>query len=96
LPEAPLGFLVPPGRAGVLMRNTFGQWIHYQSLNPELSDATPKRIQDTHKKGREIFVYTVNREEDIQRLFEAGVDGIFTDDPILARNVLERTLRVNR
>jgi len=95
LPEAPLGFLVPPGRAGALMRNIFGRWGNYQSLNPELSDATPKRIQDTHKKGRKIFVYTVNREEDIRRLFEAGVDGIFTDDPILARNVLERTLRFN-
>ncbi len=95
LPEAPLGFLTPPGKTGALLRNTFGRWIQYQSLHPELSDATPKRIQDTHKMGRKIFVYTVNREEDIQRLFEAGVDGIFTDDPILARNVLERTLRFN-
>jgi glycerophosphoryl diester phosphodiesterase len=37
-----------------------------------------------------VLVYTVNHEVEMQRLFSMGVDGIFTDDPILARNVLDK------
>lgn len=96
LPEAPLGFLTLPGWKGSWMRNIAGKLIDYQALHPALSDATPKRIQETHQTGRKIFVYTVNKEEDIQRLFDAGVDGIFSDDPILARNILKSRLHVKR
>jgi glycerophosphoryl diester phosphodiesterase len=40
------------------------------------------------RAGR-VSVYTVNREEEMQRLFALGVDGIFTDDPILAQSALK-------
>jgi glycerophosphoryl diester phosphodiesterase len=30
----------------------------------------------------------VNQRADLQRLFAAGIDGVFTDDPVLARQVL--------
>jgi glycerophosphoryl diester phosphodiesterase len=33
-------------------------------------------------------VYTVNDAEDMRRLFGWGVDGIFTDDPELAKGIL--------
>ena len=32
----------------------------------------------------------MNLAEDMRRLFDLGVDGIFTDDPVLARKVLEQ------
>ena len=40
-----------------------------------------------HRLKRRIHVWTVNAEEDMRRLFDWGVDGIFTDDPQLAVKV---------
>jgi glycerophosphoryl diester phosphodiesterase len=37
--------------------------------------------------NRRIHVWTVNKQEDMRRLFHWGVDGIFTDDPQLAVQV---------
>ena len=50
-------------------------------------------VRSNHRKGRKTFVYTVNTEAEIQRMAAIGVDGIFTDNPLLARNVLETTQR---
>ncbi len=89
LPEAPAGLLAGNGFLGLLARSWPGRWLGYQSLHPELGDVTPGLIASTHQRGKKIFVYTVNREEDMRRMFEMGVDGIFTDDPILAEKVLK-------
>jgi glycerophosphoryl diester phosphodiesterase len=35
-----------------------------------------------------VYVYTVNREEEMWPLYDMGVDGIFTDDPLLAQKTL--------
>lgn len=42
-------------------------------------DATPENIQNIHDRGFKVNVYTVNSQADIERLEQAGVDGIFTD-----------------
>jgi glycerophosphoryl diester phosphodiesterase len=51
----------------------------------ELSRPLIKSFQD-----REImvFTYTVNNQQDILKVAKLGVDGIFTDDPALARRLL--------
>jgi len=91
LPEAPVGLLTHSGWKGALMRALPGFIINYQSLHPELNDATADLIHKAHKQGCKVFVYTVNSEPDIERLFESGVDGIFTDNPLLAKDILLRT-----
>ncbi|OQY92704.1 MAG: hypothetical protein B6D39_04325 [Anaerolineae bacterium UTCFX2] len=91
LPEVPVGLLTPRGWKGALIQSLPGFIIDYQSLHPELTDATAELIQKAQKQSRKVFVYTVNREQDIERLFQSGVDGIFTDDPLLAKNVLAKT-----
>jgi glycerophosphoryl diester phosphodiesterase len=93
LPEVPTGLLTPPGWKGVLMRALPGQLLSYRCLHPELGDVTPQLVQAVHQKGRKVFTYTANKEEDIRRMFHFGVDGIFTDDPVLARGVLEKLRR---
>ncbi len=93
LPEVPIGLITKPGWRGSLMRTIPSLLVDYQSLHPELGDVTPELVQANHQKGRKVIVYTVNKEQDIQRMFEAGVDGIFTDDPQLARSVLEKMRR---
>ncbi|MEW5868654.1 MAG: glycerophosphodiester phosphodiesterase family protein [Chloroflexota bacterium] len=87
LPEAPIGLLALPGTNGSLARSWPGRLLAYQSLHPEKGDVTSALVARTHQRGNKIFVYTVNLEDDMQRLFAQGVDGIFTDDPVLACQV---------
>jgi glycerophosphoryl diester phosphodiesterase len=77
-----------PGAAGWWARSPFGRLIPYQSLHIASKDAKPGLIKRLHRNQRKVFVYTVNFENEMQHLFEMGVDGIFTDDPLLARRVL--------
>jgi glycerophosphoryl diester phosphodiesterase len=89
LPEVPIGLLATRGWFGALARSWLSQVIPYQALHPELHDVTPKLVKRIHRAGRRVCVYTVNQPNDIRYLFALGVDGIFTDDPRLARQTLE-------
>jgi len=44
-----------------------------------------------HRLKRRIHVWTVNPAEDMRRLFHFGVDGIFTDDPLLAVRIRQES-----
>jgi glycerophosphoryl diester phosphodiesterase len=87
LPQVPAGLLALPGLGGAWARSRFGQWVPHQALHPELRDVTPRLVQRIHRSRRRIHVYTVNFRQDMERLFALGVDGIFTDDPLLALQV---------
>ena len=89
MPEIPLGLLAFPYLLGAPARSWIGRrWVDYQALHPALMDAKPRLIRKAHKWGKRVHVYTVNLRHDMLRLFQAGVDGIFTDDPLLALQVL--------
>jgi len=38
-------------------------------------------VKDAHMRGLKVFAYTVNHSDDIQRMHEMGVDGVFTNYP---------------
>jgi glycerophosphoryl diester phosphodiesterase len=63
--------------------------IHYQALHPEKGDVTRALVESAHQRNQRIHVYTVNGATEMQRLVEMGIDGIFTDDPVLARQNLK-------
>ncbi len=46
-------------------------------------------IKAAHKKDVAIHVWTINEKEKMEWLIDLGVDGIFTDDPKLLREVLQ-------
>lgn len=48
-------------------------------LSAEFLD--PRMIADAHAHDRRVHVYTVNQPEEMLRLHELGVDGVFTDFP---------------
>ena len=87
LPEVPRGLITIKGRWGAWERSFGFNFGNYDALHPYLGDVTAQQVQRVHKLGRRINVWTVNREEDMQRLFSWGVDGILTDDPQLAVRV---------
>jgi glycerophosphoryl diester phosphodiesterase len=91
LPNVPLGLLALSGFPGILARN-LGIISPYQALHPEVKDTNRKLINKYHKRGFRIHSYTVNNFETMKMFFQLGVDGIFTDDPILAQNALSSAI----
>jgi len=90
LPEVPRGLLALGGWMGVWARSFAFAFGDYAALHPQWKDAGPRTVGRVHRLRRRIYVWTANHADDIVRLKELGVDGIFTDDPQLALHVLGR------
>jgi glycerophosphoryl diester phosphodiesterase len=68
--------------------------VPYQAFQvPETSGATrvvtPRFVELAHKSGIAVQVWTVDEPEDIRRLLEWGVDGIISDRPDVAAEVVK-------
>jgi glycerophosphoryl diester phosphodiesterase len=61
-----------------------------EAINPWLGLATRELLASAHAEGLAVYVFTANREEDMRRLLELGVDGLFTDYPDRLRALLPR------
>lgn len=59
------------------------------SYNPDHRTLTKEQVDKAHHKGLRIFTYTVNSVDDAKGCFDMGVDGVFTDDPVLLRGVMK-------
>ncbi len=88
LPETPVAILALPGIAGFINRSWFGRRIAPKIVHPFHTDVGLSYIRKQHHIGRRVHTWTVNEREVIRNLFLAGIDGIFTDDPKLAREAL--------
>jgi glycerophosphoryl diester phosphodiesterase len=51
---------------------------------------TEKFVRMAHEKNIVVHVWTINDETTMNYLLDLGVDGIFTDQPALLREVLEK------
>ncbi|MBE9504662.1 MAG: glycerophosphodiester phosphodiesterase [Proteobacteria bacterium] len=51
------------------------------SIHPSLQITTKKLVDEIHRQGMKVFVWTVNEEKDIARTKEINVDGCFSDYP---------------
>ena len=90
LPAVPVGLLAQPGKSGMWARSWLGGLVPHEALHPEKGDATSSLIHKNHHNGKRVYVYTVNQPTEMQHLFQIGVDGIFTDDPLIALQVREQ------
>ncbi len=52
------------------------------------TNLTKNLIEQVHEQGKEIYVWTVNNSENIQKMKEMGVDNVITDDVELAKKIL--------
>ncbi|RTE85704.1 MULTISPECIES: glycerophosphodiester phosphodiesterase [Gammaproteobacteria] len=59
------------------------------SFHVDVNFICDELVKDAHARGLKVFVYTVDEPHDMHWLAELGVDGIFTNHPLFARNVLE-------
>jgi len=88
LPDNCTGLLARPGKRGRWARSWLGYLLRYQALHIHRDDATPEIVAATHKRDKRLHVFTVNNGSEMASLFKMGVDGIMTDDPPLARQIL--------
>lgn len=54
----------------------------------EASSVTERLVSDVHNAGKEIYAWTVNTQESINRMIGLNVDNIITDDITLAKECI--------
>ena len=82
--------LRPDWVVGLLSSKAIGNLLDLDMdfLAVNMGMATPGFIRSAHTAGKQVFVWTVNDQVSMSRMMSLGVDGIITDEPELARNVL--------
>jgi glycerophosphoryl diester phosphodiesterase len=82
----------------------YRSWVRWPLTNPPYREfqvpehsgsttiVTPRFIEHAHRAGIPVKVWTVNDPGDMRRLLDWGVDGLITDRPDLAVQIVEEWL----
>ncbi len=78
-------------------RNRFGLFAHRIKFLPGIAGlglsrklvTSPAVVKRIHRRGLKLFVWTVNRPDEMRRLRDWGVDGLITDYPDIALQMRE-------
>lgn len=84
--KARLAVLVSPRAADRPLERAAA--VGAEAVNPWLGLADPELVDAVHAAGLAVYVYTVNKVEDMQRMIVRGVDGMFTNFPDRLRDLL--------
>ncbi len=87
-PEIPIGLLMR-GSTRSLINRMMRSWILYDCYHPAWERVSQDMVDQERENGDRVRVWTVNSSEEMFRLVSIGVNGIITDDPALALDVLE-------
>ncbi len=87
LPNTPRGLLALPGVLGFWARAFGFRAKDYQAIHPSIRNVNGKMIARAHQRGQRVHVWTVNAADEMRQLAAWDVDGIFTDDPKLAKEI---------
>jgi len=84
--------LRPAWRAGVLVAKAIGDLtsLHADFLAVEARLATRSFVRQAHRAGQDVYVWTLNDPAWMLSALSNGVDGLITDVPDLARQVVTR------
>ncbi len=78
LPDLPVGALIA---CLPLEYARFAEVLQAWSLHASVDCIDRALVDDAHRRGIRVFAYTVNEADDIARMVELGVDGVFSDFP---------------
>lgn len=83
--------LHPDWRSGVLAASAVGNiaGLSGDFIAISTAFATPKLIRNAQSAGKQVYVWTVNDPLEMSGMISKGVDGLITDEPAMARQVLE-------
>lgn len=88
LPEVPRALLLMH-REPWWMRKLLGAALKVEVVQVEDRLTSPGVIKDVHMGGRKVHVWVVNERLRMRDLFSWGVDGVITDLPEMARELLD-------
>ena len=78
LPNINIGALL----YGLPLNNAaFAEQLDAYSVNMSIEFIDRLFVEDAHQRSLKVFVYTVNYPDDIERMYQLGVDGVFSDYP---------------
>ncbi len=89
--------LRPAWKCGVLMSVSVGNMkkIEADFFAVNAKFATRSFVQRSHKIGKEIYVWTVDDAASMSMMMNRGVDGVITNVPAVAREVLRNRSEMN-
>ena len=88
LPEVAVGILAFRGFAGAMARSALGRRRSPLIIHPHHTDVDKAFMKREKAAGRRVHPWVVNDRVEMRRLYQLGVEGLFTDDPALARMVV--------
>ena len=94
-PNISCALLAKQGLLGTFARNLLNHSVSVDALHPFYTDASSGLIRREQQCGRKVRAWTVNDPRDIRHLYESGVDAIFTDDPLNAREFYDSEKLLN-
>jgi glycerophosphoryl diester phosphodiesterase len=82
-PNVPVGYLL-----SFNAREPSRLDVHFLSVQQSRLDH--RFIRRAHRRGQQVYAWTVDAPNDMERLFDLGIDGIITDQSALARTTLNK------
>ncbi len=91
-PNIALGLLYGQVETHLFARLARMAGVKYAALHPGLGLVNAKYVRKAHKQGYRVNVWTVNKEPDMRRMLDIGVDAIITNHPdVLGQLLSHRT-----
>lgn len=81
---------------GLYMPWIYAQSIKARGIHPKLIAAPNEIILSSMENGITVRPYTVNKEEDMRRMFEIGCSAFITDDPIKANEIKREFISIKK
>lgn len=81
--------LVVNDAAGLWQAVDWSESVGLHAFNPYLPLVDAALVRRVHERGLRLNVWTVNDRDRIEEMVELGVDGIITDVPDLAREIVD-------
>jgi glycerophosphoryl diester phosphodiesterase len=89
-PELARESLFDPERQGGMGPVQVCAEVAARAFNCSREEVSPRWIDEAHRAGLKLNVYTVDDPREMEALIALGVDGIFTNQPRLLREALAR------
>jgi len=87
LPDVPVAWIIAEGGMGKIKISHLLRWLSPDLIHVEYHLVTKRILDREHSFHRKVNVWTVDKETELGRFFDANIDGVITNDPELAVNL---------
>jgi len=87
MPDSEVGLIFLKGATGAAQR-LVGNWLTSDVIVPAVEEVTKETISREHERNRKVIPFTANSAETIRQLAEWKADGIITERPALAVQIV--------